>query len=277
MPEMENRQKKTTVMILIGVVVVGAILLTLWIVGIGSIIKFLGYLAIILFGLAILGAMFYLIYELFFKKHKIDITYVNKKKLIEAGVRNKPDYLANLILSGDKGHTRVVWGKIIGYCRVQILTEVNETDEKGWQKYNQHPITKKMIPATEIVKEEQDVFITQKHGFPLSMFGEPDVVRVHPLDHDDLIGDVLLKGYSLLPISEYWFLHSQYLDVATIDKSILSEAKRGVFMLGLADMKEIVDRAINLDSAHTKSLEQKNLYDIPLPGQQQNPPAPPAA
>lgn len=275
-PVIQNRDQRGKIFIIGGIIFVAVIILTIWLVGFKSIIKFFGVLAVIIFALAILALLVYLVWELFFKKQKIDVVYLNRRKLTEAGIRNRPEYLQNLVLSGDKGHTRITWGKIIGYCRIQVLTEQTEVDENGFIQYIQDPRSKKMHPKVIIVKEEQDVFITEKRGFPFNIFTEPDVVRVHPLDHDDLLGDVCLKGFSLVPVSEYWFLHSEYMRIDKIDKSILGEAKRSVAFLVLSDMKEIVDKAILLDSSHAKGLENKNLVDMPLPMSNNNPPAPPA-
>jgi hypothetical protein len=273
-PTVANRESRSKIWLIAGLIIIGVVILTIWLVGFKSIFKILSVLAIILFALAILGLLIYLLWELFFKKHQIDVVYLNFKKLVEAGIRNKPDYLQNLVLSGDKGHTRVTWGRIIGYCRIQVLTEQTEMDENGFVVYIRNPRTGKSEPKTIIVKEEQDVFITEKRGFPFNIFTEPECVRVHPLDHDELIGDVTLKGFSLLKVAEYWFLHSEYMRVDKIDKSILGEAKRSVAFLILSDMKDIVDKAILLDSSHQKNLEQKNLMDLPIPPSQIQPPAP---
>ena len=81
--------------------------------------------------------------------------------------------------------------------------------------------------------------------------------------HDELVGDVTLFGFSLIPISEYFFLNNDFLDVRKIDFSILKEAERGIFFESLKDTKEIIDKAIGLDSSHKKDIEKKNLYEIP--------------
>ena len=147
-------------------------------------------------------------------------------------------------------------------------------DQNGFTIYIKNPRTGKQEPKTVIIKEEQDVFITEKHGFPWNIFSEPDVVRIHPLDHDDLIGDVTVKGFSFVPISEYWFLHSEHMRVDKIDKAILGEAKRSVAFLILSDMHELVQKSSGLNSEHNRQMEMKNLVDLPLPGQQNNPPPP---
>ena len=53
------------------------------------------------------------------------------------------------------------------------------------------------------------------------------------------------------------------LDVIKIDYAIRREAERGTFFVGLSDMKEIVDKAIALDSRHKKGVQEKALYDLP--------------
>ena len=208
----------------------------------------------------ILGILFgvaYLFWYIFLKKHRYDITYVNKQKLVQAGkLLGKINPMGSLYLSGDTGHSRIQVGKIIGYCRIQVLTRTNKydknqkimmiKDENGKQK-----------PDYEIGKEEQDVF-TIKKGM-----GEPMVVRVSPKVHDELIGDVTLKWFSLYQHSEYWFLNSDYLDVRKIDFAILKEAERGIMFENLRDMKEVVDRAIGLDARHKKGIEEKHLVELP--------------
>ena len=75
------------------------------------------------------------------------------------------------------------------------------------------------IAEYEIGSIEQDVFIVKSKGLA-GLFQEPMVIRVNPEDHDELVGDVTLYGYSLIPISEYWFLNTDHLDVRKIDYSI---------------------------------------------------------
>lgn len=218
-----------------------------------------------LFIVAIIGIVIYVVYYLFFKKHKFDATYMNKKSLINAGRISKPDNINDLYLSGDAAHSRRRIGKIIGYCRIQIMRKIQHYDPDTGE-----PLTvrdpknpDKMIYKFSLEKDEQDVFVIEKSGFPMNLFTEPMVVRVAPSDHDDLIGDVTLFGFSILPISEYWFLHKDYIDVRQIDFTILKEAERGIFFESLKDTKEIIDKAIGLDAGHKKQIEQKNLYEIP--------------
>jgi hypothetical protein len=206
----------------------------------------------------------YLVWYFFIKKRKFDVTAVNKKKLILAGKTQCPSIIHNcwLRLSGDKGHSWVNFGKIKGYCRIQILTRESVLDEDNNPKYDVDEYNRKS-PQFQLDTEEQDVFIVQRGIFPMTLFIESDVVRVHPNDHDELIGDVTLFGLNILPISEYWYLASDYLDVRKLDRAILLEAHRGILFESMKDYKTVVDMAINLDQRHRKNIEEKSLMEIP--------------
>ena len=236
--------------------------------GIGKILLFV--LGGVIF-LGLIGVVIYVIYYLFFKKHKFDATYMNKKNLISAGRISKPNNINDLYLSGDKGHSRVRVGKIIGYCRIQTVRKLTEYDEKTGQP---KVIRSQADPniayeQTTIEKEEEDIFVVQTNGWLMSLFSEPIVIRVRTDAHDDLVGDVTLWGFSLLPISEYYYLNDEYIDVQKIDTSILLESKRTIAFEMLKDFKEITDKAIGLDSSHKKNIENKQLYEIPnMPNQQ---------
>ena len=265
----QNQQHKTrTWLIIIGVIIL-IFLAIRFIFGVTNILKIVLFLVEAVLLLSILFGAAYLFYYLFIKKQKYDPTYVNKQKLIQAGRKCNLENLKGLYISGDKGHTRVHIGKIIGYCRIQVLKKTYEyeeaTDEKTKKTY-QKIVTRpndrgEAIPQFEIDKEEQDVFIAKPKGF-LSIFTEAMVIRTEPNQHDELVGDVTLYGYSIIPISEYWYLNSDMLDIRKIDYAILREAERGVFFEGLRDMKEIVDKAIALDSRHKKGVEDKALYEV---------------
>lgn len=263
-----QRQKSRTGLIIIGIIILIA-LAVYFVFGVRNILKIILFILEGALLLSILFATAYLFYYLFIKKHKFDPTYVNKQKLIDAGKKCNLQNLKELYISGDKGHSRVHIGKIIGYCRIQVLKKTFEwetkKDENG-REY-QSVITRtndrgEQIPQYKIDKEEQDVFIVRAKGF-LSIFTEPMVIRTEPNQHDELVGDISLYGYCIIPISEYWYLNSDMLDVRKIDYAILREAERGVFFAGLSDMKEIVDKAIALDSRHKKGVEEKALYEVP--------------
>jgi len=254
------------IVIVIFLIIIGTIFIG--IKGIGNILLWVLGAAIVL---GIFGLVVYAVYWLFFKKQKFDATYINKKHLINAGRISKPTTINDIYLSGDKGHSRVRIGKIIGYCRIQVMRKNIEYDEQtGEPKLKTDPRNpNKKIEIYSLEKEEQDVFVVERHGFPLSLFADPMVIRVNPQNHDELVGDITLFGFSILPISEYFFLNNDYLDVRKIDFAILKEAQRGIFFEHLKDSKEILDKAVGLDSSHKKDIEKKNLYEIPqLPTQQ---------
>lgn len=271
MPEMTEKGGRGKIIFLFIALILLILLFIGFFINPKSIMKLLIWLLAIAFFLIIIFLVMYIFWYIFIRKQKYDITYVNKQKLIQAGYKSCPMniYKRRLILSGDRGHSRVNWGTILGYCRIQVLTRQLSFDDDGNPTTQKNTRTGELEPVYIIGKEEQDVFITKTRGGILGLFEEPGVVRVSPHDHDELIGDITLYGFSLLPISEYYFLNTDLLDVRKIDYSILKEAQRGIMFEHLRDMKSIVDKATGLDSPHIKDLEKKNLYDIPgLTGQQ---------
>jgi len=267
----ENKEKKSKAWIIVAIIVILIIVFVVYFLGTKGIFKILGTFITILWVLAILFGGAYLFYHLFIKKHRFDITYVNKQRLIEAGKLNIKGYnVGDLYLSGDAGHSRVCLGKIKGYCRVQILTRTSVYEDKTDKEGKVVKVEKKVldketntyVPVYDSGKEEQDVFSVAKRGI-MSFFTDPYVIRVSPEEHDDIVGDVTLKGFSLLPHSEFWFLNSDYLDVRKIDYAILKEAERGIMFETLRDMKSIVDKATGVDSEHKKFIEKKNLVEVP--------------
>jgi hypothetical protein len=197
------------------------------------------------------------------------VNYVNKQKIIEACQTLKRPILKDLYVSGDMKHTRAKVGKITGYARLQILTRKylydDETDENGNTYKKQRTVNNERgepIAVYEIESIEQDVFTVRQEGL-MGMFKDPLVIRVNPEDHDELVGDVTLYGFSLIPISEYWFLNTDHLDVRKIDYAILKEAERTISFVVLSDMKELIDKATNIDAKHRKEIERKSLVEIP--------------
>jgi energy-coupling factor transporter transmembrane protein EcfT len=261
---LNDGNKRGVIIGVVLVVIIMIIILSVVFFGIKSIGKILIFLVGALLVLAIIGIVIWAIWYLFIKKQKFDATYQNKKRLMEAGKISKPENLSDLYLSGDKGHTRVRIGRITGYCRVKVMRKNIEYNLDGTPKMlrdAENPNKKHSVFTLE--EEEQDVFVVNNHGFILSLFLDPMVVRVNPDEHTALVGDVTLFGFSLAPISEYYFLHTDYLDVRKVDFTILKEAERGIFFESLKDTKEIIDKAMGIDSDHKKELEKKNLYEIP--------------
>lgn len=243
-------------------IIVDVIVYLIW--GMNGLLKLLRTFFIIILVAGFIALAVYLVYYFFIKKHRFDVTAVNKKKLILAGKIQCPHTIHNrmLRLSGDKGHSWINFGKIKGYCRIQIMNRETKYDEKGNTVLKTDDFGNKSVEY-ELSAEEHDVFIIKRGIFPFNVFNDDEVVRVHPLDHDELIADVFLFGINLCPISEYWFLASQYLDVRTIDRNILLEAERGILFEMLKDFKNVTDNAIDLDARHRKGIQEKVLYEIP--------------
>jgi hypothetical protein len=268
----ENAQKKPRIILIIIGILVVIIIIVVFVMGVQGIFKIISTIAVISIFLTLIFLLAYGFWFMFIKKQRFDPVFVNKQKLIRAGKMNLPKgILEDLYISGDKSHSRVKIGKIIGYNRIQIPTRKNvyteTTDEKGnvvkTIKMKEKKSDYEEAEAEYIFdNEEQDVFIV-KRNFLQGVIIDPLVIRVNPAEHTDLIGDVILKGFSLIPISEYLFINSDYLDVRKIDLAISKEAERGIMFENLRDLKTIVDRAIGLDASHKKDIEKKDLVDIP--------------
>lgn len=263
----ENKDKKGKGFLFFILIFIGVLILLYVFLGVRGLFQILKWLFIVFFVLAILGTLFYFIWYFFFKKHKFDITYVNKQRLLDACHKGYTPVLKGLFLSGDRGHSRTFWGVITGYCRISVLTRSLQYDEAGKVVMISDPHGEEgdLIVDYKYGKEEQDVFSVSHSKYWLGrLFEDEDVVRVSPKDHDELVGDVTLYGFSLLPISEYWFLNSDLLDVRKIDFAILKEAERGIMFEMLRDSKEIIDKASGLDTAHQKRIEEQSMYELPI-------------
>ena len=265
----ENKSKKSTGVVIAIFVIVAVFILLYFLLGLRGLLNIFKWLFIILFALAILGTVFYFVWFLFFKKQKYDVTFVNKQKLVDACHKGYSKILKGLYISGDKSHSRIFWGHITGWCRISVMYKelVYEKDKNGDLKPKTILNEKTGIQSNvyEMRTEEQDVFsVTHANNWFTRLFSDDDVVRVSPKEHDELVGDVTLMGFSLIPVSEYWFLNNDYLDINKIDVAILTEAKRGIMFEMLRDTKEIVDKASGLDSNHQKRIEEKSLYELPI-------------
>lgn len=264
---MENKDKKPKIiLIIVGILIVITIIVVV-VMGTRGIIKIVTSIAVIVVGAAFFFLLAYLFWFLFLKKQRFDPVYVNKQKLIASGKMNLPDgMLNNLFISGDAAHSRVKIGKIIGYQRIQLPMRQNiyETINgvKVMKMKEKRSPNEESIPEYSYSTVEQDVFIV-KRNFLQGIFIDPMVVRVRPDKHTSLVGDVVISGFSLLPVSEYFFINDDYLDIRELDWAISQEAGRTIFFEHLRDEKSIMDRAIGLDSTHKKDIEQKNLVEMP--------------
>jgi hypothetical protein len=270
MPEMTNPDQKGKIYLIgIGILIL-LIAVIILIFGANSILKILLFLLEAILLIITLFAIAYLFYYLFIKRHKYDVNYVNRKKLQEACTMIKRPLLQDLYLSGDKGHSRAKVGKIKGYGRIQILTRkyiyTDKIEEKTGRTIKELLTVPnergEEIAQYELEKVEQDVFVVGKEGL-LGLFQDPLVIRVNPEDHNELVGDVDLFGFSLIPLSEFWFLNNDHLDIRKLDFALLKEAERLLGFAVLSDSKELIDKANGMDSRHIKNIESKSLIEVP--------------
>ena len=229
---METKSK----FLIFGIVIV-AIILVLILFGFGSFFRFIKWLVIVLAIVLFLAFVFYVVYTIFFKPRKVDLVALQSKKIVSSAKICKPKHLRYLYLSGDRLHEGVKLGRITGFTIVD-----NYNDEKEY------------------------IYTFKKFGFPLDFFEDDKIIRVRPEDSTRPVGDVFLRSLALIKISEYFYLNTDMLNTRMIDETIYQEAKRGLLFLTLAEMKDIVDSAMGLDSGYNKGIEGKSLIkSIPKP------------
>jgi len=199
--------------------------------GVAGMLQFLkwGIVAVLIIGLAVWGAWF-----LFIRKTKDDRVALNVKTISDQARLTKPATINNLYLSGDLEHPQVLLGQIVGYSRIK-----------------------------NILNEEEDVFIFKKTGFPMNLFEEPKAVRVNPDQHSQMIGDIIMKGISLVSHGGFLYVNNEHLDIERIDRTIKTEVIRKYTMDVLRDVKIISDMAVGINPEHSKFLEGKSLLKIP--------------
>ena len=264
---MEGKSKKGLVIAVIVVILV--LILGFVFLGIRGLFKIFKWLMITLLILAIIGFVVWGVWYLFIRKERFDVTHVNKTRLIESCHRGNTGLLKGLFLSGDKGHSKVFWGKITGWCRITVPTNniKLKIDEKGDTK----PSTVLNKFGDEEIEyivgtEEQDVFSVSTAGnWFMRLFEEEKVVRVRPDLHDDLVGDVTIDCFSLVLVGDsYFFPNNSMLDVRITDYAILFESKRSIAHEQMKDFKTIVDRASGLDTEHQKRIDEKSIFEVPV-------------
>jgi len=265
----ENKDKKGKGLLFVIIIFLAVFVLLYWLLGVRGLLQVVKWLFIALFILCILGLAFYFVWFFFFKKQKFDVTFVNKQKFLDACHKGNSGLLKDLFISGDKGHSRIRWGRITGYCRISVLTrslkfEVDEKTGESVQVFYNDESSKKEYPVYNYNYEEQDVFSVSHKGFIGRLFEEEDVVRVKPKDHDELIGDVTIFGLSLIPISEYYYVNSDFLNIQEVDWAVKNEAWRSLMFEMLRDSKEIIDKASGLDTAHQKRIEERSMMELPV-------------
>lgn len=221
--------------------IVGAIILLLvgigmWVLGIRSIQQLLGFLAITIPVLCIIGLIIFGVWRMFIYKPRYDNLYMNKKKIIDTAKITKPKILKKLRLSGDRTHPGVELGYIQGYT--------NDFDISG---------------------NLLDVFVFKKSKLPiLSWFEEPKAVYVYPNDRSQLAGDVTLYSLNLKQIGGLFFpVHYTWGDM--MDQKIKEDVYRTFGFTLMSDIKEISDNSRGINAMHQEELEKKELLKVPTP------------
>lgn len=228
----EGKNRQVIIVVIVIVVVLGIVAYLLagarGLVGVMNFIKW-AFIVVCLIGLAVWAVWF-----LFIRQIKDDRVAMNAKRIIEQSRLSKPDLINDLWMSGDLEHPQVKLGRIEGYSRVK-----------------------------NILGEEEDVFVFKKSGFPFSMFEDAKAFRVHPDDHSDMIGDIIIQGISPVSHGGFLYVNQQHLDLTRIDTTVKSEVVRTYAMDTLRDLKIISDLAVGLDANHEKQLQGRSLLKIP--------------
>lgn len=220
--------------------IIGAIILLFavisWVLGMRTIGDFIGFLAVAIPVLLIIGLLIYGIWKIFIQKPRYDNIYMNKKKVIETAKLSRPPLLKKLRLSGDREHSGVVLGNITGYT--------NELDTDG---------------------NLMDVITFKKRKMPvLSWFEEDKAVYVYPRDRSQLAGDVTIYSLNLKQIGSMYFpINYTWMD--KMDEKIKEDVYRTFNFTLMSDLKEISDKSRGLDAEHQRELERKELFKMPLP------------
>jgi hypothetical protein len=227
-----DSRRNAIFIIVIGIVIFMAVIIVAY-GGMGIVYVLKALLQYGIIGGIILMA-FYAIYYIFFKAHRIDVSYINKKRIVDSARLTKLPYLQDLYVMGDKEHQSARIGRIVGWTRLENF--------KG---------------------EQEDAFVIHKWPFPLSMFSEPRVIRVGVEDHTPLVGDVYLKGLSLIKWGEFFWINQSQLDFQKIDETVKSEALRSQIFMTYADFKTIVDALLEISPEYRKRLEERRLIQLP--------------
>lgn len=233
-----DKASQRTGIILIAVLVIIILVLSFIFGGVEGIFGVLKFFITLGLVVTFIGFVFYIVYYLFFKKHRRDIPYENWKSYQKSAIANGSDMMDELILTGDKNHSAKRFMTIKGYLRILAF------DDK-----------------------EYDLFVGKRNTWnPLEDF---KIVMLRPKQHSDLIGDVYVYGISLIYKYGFYFVNDTMLDFDAIDRSVARDTFRTVTYELLGDMKGMLDRATGLDAEFSKQRQQEKLLKIPiLSGQQ---------
>jgi len=239
MSAFDSREGRRNAIFLIIVALIIILLLSFVVGGVEGIFGIIKFFITALMVVAFFGFIFYIIYFIFFKKHRRDIPYENWKEYLRSALENGADMMGDLILTGDKEHSSKNFMTIKGYLRILAFDN-----------------------------NEYDMFVGKRN--PLNPIEEYKIVMLKPEQHSDLIGDVYVKGISLIKKYGYYFLNTELLNFKAIDEHVTKDTYRTLMYETLGDMKQIMDRATGLDPEYRKEQLREKLLKIPiLAGQQQ--------
>lgn len=236
-----NKDSKRTAFLLIIVLVVIILVLSFIFGGVSGIFGVIKFFIVLSLIVGFFAFVFYVVYFLFFKKHRRDIPYENWKSYMRSALDNGADMMDELILTGDKYHSAKRFMTIKGYLRV-----------RGFDN------------------EEYDMFVGKRS--PMNFLEEWKIIMLKPKEHSDLVGDVYVYGISLIMKYGYYFLNTEMLDFKGIDKTVALDTYRTIMYETLGDMKGLLDRATGLDAEFSKQRQQEKLLKIPILSGQQPPP-----
>lgn len=231
MPD-ENKNRMILVFAIIFIIIL--VVLGYFLGGLRGISAIFGFLKWAVIGGIIIGLVVWGVWFLFIRKERDDRVALNVKTIVHQSKLTKPATLTDLYISGDKEHPQVRLGKIIGYTRLK--------NSRG---------------------DEEDVFVWKKAPFPLSLFEEPKAIRVHPDQHSDMIGDIIVQAISLVEHGGFYYVNIDHLDVSKVDLTIKAEILRKFTFDVLRDIKIISDMGIGINPEHQKYLEGKSLLKLP--------------
>lgn len=235
----DNEKSKRVSIFLIVIIIIVLLVISFLVGGADGLFGILKFFFVSAFIISFLSFVFYVVWYIFFKSHPRNIPYENWKSYLKSALDNGSDMMDSLILTGDKHHSAKRFMQIKGYLRVMGFNNI-----------------------------EYDMFIGKRGGNP---FEDYKIVMLEPEQHTDLIGDVYVKGISLIMKYGFYFLNTDMIDFRAIDENVAKDTFRTLMYETLGDMKGILDRATGLDPDYIKQRQQDKLLKIPiLSGQQGN-------
>jgi len=235
-----DRDSKRNALFLVIILVVIVLIISFFVAGVNGIFSVIKFFLTAILIVGFIGFVFYVVYYIFFKKHRKDVPYQNWQTYLRSARDNGADMMEDLVLTGDSKHSSKRFMTIKGYLQILAF---------DGQAY--------------------DMFIGKRASW--NFLEDYKIVMLRPSEHTDLIGDVYVKGISLIQKYGYYFLNTEMHNYNAIDKTVASDTFRTMMYETLGDMKGLLDRATGLDAEWAKDRANQKLLKIPtLSGQQNN-------